>query len=43
MRPASSSGLLPTGATLTLHDLEDAKEKLPAVVDLVGRWMRAAA
>jgi len=31
----------PDRATLTLSDLEDLREKLPAVVDLVGRWMRA--
>lgn len=30
-------------ATLTLSDLDDVHEKLPAVVDLVGRWMRATA
>jgi hypothetical protein len=30
-------------ATLTLADADDARAKLPAVVDLVGRWMRATA
>jgi len=31
----------PDRATLTLGDLEDVRAKLPAVVGLVGRWMRA--
>jgi hypothetical protein len=39
------SGLLkwaaPDRATLTLSDLEEVRAKLPVVVDLVGRWMRA--
>ena len=30
-------------ATLTLRDLDDVRAKLPAVVELVGRWMRATA
>lgn len=30
-------------ATLTLRDLDDVHAKLPAVVELVGRWMRATA
>ena len=33
----------PDRATLTLRDLEDAQKKLPTVVELVGRWMRATA
>ncbi len=33
----------PDRGTLALRDLEDAEAKLPAVVDLVGRWMRATA
>jgi hypothetical protein len=28
-------------ATLSLRDVDDARAKLPAVVELVGRWMRA--
>lgn len=31
----------PDRATLTLSDLDEVRAKLPAVVDLVGRWMRA--
>jgi hypothetical protein len=30
-------------ATLTLRDVRDAQAKLPRVVDLVRRWMRATA
>lgn len=30
-------------ATLSLGDLNDVQAKLPAVVELVGRWMRATA
>ncbi len=30
-------------AILTLRDLDDVRAKLPAVVELVGRWMRATA
>lgn len=33
----------PDRATLTLRDMDDVHAKLPAVVDLVGRWTRATA
>jgi hypothetical protein len=33
----------PDRATVTLRDLDDAQEKLPTVVELVGRWIRADA
>jgi hypothetical protein len=33
----------PDRATVTLTDLDDVRAKLTAVVELVGRWMRATA